>query len=462
MDCLAGAARAREQGITKGTQAKQSRAWSQWLDFLKRIEVPTDDPYLDVMCPNQRLGICCAFMHAQRIGHFGPGRYSHQKVGSTARKALDDVAAVFVESHRRNPIVDSRGRVHTNVDRQTRGYKRTDPATKHEKALRHRLRHSPTTRAKARANLVAGALFFAKRSCEYLYVGPTDERKTRAIRVRDIVFRKNNRVVAHDDPLLEESDSVDVTFGDQKTEVKDETVSQDNNHDPELNLVRNIAYTIRRLRSYPGFSPDWPIYKFFDGQTFSNITSREVLVDIRASVTAIGFETLGYTAEVFIRNDALPSTGTNLHDHATGPLELGRIPRLHRETGQRVHEGSKPSNAGARNVLQHAAPTRSRISRAPQQEQSSPPNPPIESFWPQGFAQTPAPTTELATSAPNLAYPPCRPKSRKAWARAGLHDYKTRSSRALLLLATFSDPRSDAATLGRFVPVGISRRSVCA
>lgn len=188
------------------------------------------------------------------------------------------------------------------VERQTRGYKRSDPATKHEKALppivfRHRLRHSISSRAIARAHLIAGALFFAMRSCEYLRVGPTEERKTRAIRVRDIVFRRNNRVVAHSDPDLAESDSVDVTFGDQKTEVKDETISQDNNDDPELNPVRNMAYTIQRLRSYPGFSPDWPIYKFFDGSTFSNITSKEVLIDIRASVAAIGFDRLGYSPD---------------------------------------------------------------------------------------------------------------------------------------------------------------------
>ena len=119
---------------------------------------------------------------------------------------------------------------HISIERQTRGYKREDPTTVHEKALpaiifRHLLEHALTPRQKARANLVCGALFFACRSCEYSHVGNIDDRKTGPIRVKDIVFRIGNRVIPHDSRYLLHADSVSIDFGDQKSEIKNETVT---------------------------------------------------------------------------------------------------------------------------------------------------------------------------------------------------------------------------------------------
>ena len=103
----------------------------------------------------------------------------------------------------------------------------------------------------ARAWLVCGALFFAMRSCEYTSVGSKD-RKTRPVRPCDIVFRNGAKVVPHNSPLLHLAETVSVDFGFQKSDVRDETVSQDNNGRSGLNPVPLWAHTIRRLRSYPG------------------------------------------------------------------------------------------------------------------------------------------------------------------------------------------------------------------
>ena len=102
------------------------------------------------------------------------------------------MAAAFVESGRRSPILDSRGKTHNYIARQTKGYKKDDPATKHEKAIppivyRHILEMADNPRELAKAHLLCGALFFAMRSCEYLWVSHL-ERRTRIARAKDVVF----------------------------------------------------------------------------------------------------------------------------------------------------------------------------------------------------------------------------------------------------------------------------------
>lgn len=287
---------ARENGVAKQTHQKHNRSWRIWLEFLHRIQ-HSSDPYLEALLPAGQLRICGAFMHAVRRGDFG--KTSVQ--GGTARSALDHVAAKFVESGRRSPVINSKGNLHVHIDRQTKGYKKQDPSTKHEKALppivfKHRLRTAILPRELARAWLLGEALFFAKRICEYCYVGKA-ERKTRAVRVCDVTFRNGAKVIPHNHPLLHLSESVSICFGTQKSEIRDETVSQDNNHKAELNPVTLLALTVQRLLSYPGYSDKWELYTYYDGKNFSKITATEVLIDLRCSVDAIGVDVLGFTSD---------------------------------------------------------------------------------------------------------------------------------------------------------------------
>ena len=209
------------------------------------------------------------------------------------------MAATFVANSRQSPILDSRGKLHQHIRRQTAGYKRDDPPRSHQKAMppivfRYRLRMARHARARARAHLLGGAVFFAMRSCEYTSVGGSD-RKTRPIEVQDITFMRGNQIIDHSDPLLHLADSVSINFGDQKSEIRNEEVTQYNNDDPEFNPVLHWVTTVRRIRSYPGFDPTWPVYTFYDGESFSKITSREMIIDIRAAVDNIGPKVLGFT-----------------------------------------------------------------------------------------------------------------------------------------------------------------------
>ena len=186
------------------------------------------------------------------------------------------------------------------LKRQASAYKKTDKPTKHQKALppevyRQLLRLSSTPRAKARAILLSSAVFFCMRSCEYTKTSQK-EQKTRTIRVKDITFRLNGRILPHDHPRINEATTVTILFGLQKCEILDEPVTQYRTEDPELCPVRGWTKVIQRIRSYPGFEDDWPVYTYYDGQNFSDLSSSEILQDIRRIVDIMGPDVLGFTS----------------------------------------------------------------------------------------------------------------------------------------------------------------------
>ena len=55
-------------------------------------------------------------------------------------------------------------------------------------------------------------LFFAMRYCEYLKVAPEETKRTKIIRVGNVVFKKGNIVIQHNDPDLISSDLVRIIF----------------------------------------------------------------------------------------------------------------------------------------------------------------------------------------------------------------------------------------------------------
>ena len=119
---------------------------------------------------------------------------------------------------------------------QIRGYTNNDPAAKPQKAIPLHLIRKMVTRRCSDPGLIAYhqltifACFFAMRSCEYLLV--KGERRTHPIRLRNIVFRKKNRIVPNDSPDIELADTVTVTFEYQKNDRRDDAVTQSRTGDP--------------------------------------------------------------------------------------------------------------------------------------------------------------------------------------------------------------------------------------
>lgn len=240
-------------------------------------------------------------MHAVRIGTFNP--QGRQVSGATARKAVGHVAAEIVASGRPDPTKNSSGRTDIRIIRQTKSYHERDPPTKHQKALpievyKYIYNTARSTREKARATLLCGALFWGCRSCEYTKV-PRKLQKTRPLRIRDFTFKSGHKTIPHDDPNIFFAQTIIAKFGLQKSGAHYDEIPMDKTSDPILNPPSLIASTISRLRSYPGFNPNWPIFTFYDEETktFSPITNSEIEDDIKRAVSALGRDILGFGPE---------------------------------------------------------------------------------------------------------------------------------------------------------------------
>eukprot|EP00957_Ditylum_brightwellii_P158955 12098493-Ditylum_brightwellii.AAC.1 len=170
---LLGASSAQAKDIETSTHKKYDLSWSRWEEFTEKVGLP--DPFLEGLRAYPKVRLICAFMESVRRGDYSQG-CTKDIQSATTRAAIDNVASTFRVCGRSNPTKDTRGKFHLDVDRQLRGYRKEDPPPKQEKALpvvvyRWILRHTKTNEEKANTHLLAGAFFFAMRSCEYSKIG---------------------------------------------------------------------------------------------------------------------------------------------------------------------------------------------------------------------------------------------------------------------------------------------------
>lgn len=95
------------------------------------------------------------------------------------------------------------------------------------------------------------------------------------------------------------ADTIEITFRIQKNGVVEDQILQWATIDKDLCPVKFWADTISRLQSYPNYSPEWPVYYYFDFATnkATCISSSEIFDDIKAAVDAIGEDILGFTSK---------------------------------------------------------------------------------------------------------------------------------------------------------------------
>ena len=290
---------AQEEGVTMGTHAKYDRSWRIWKQFLSKI--PTADTYLTEFTQNQRNTIIAVFMDTVKNGEFN--KQKDPVKGDTARAAADHVSKIIESCGWPDPRLNVSGKTCIQITRQTKSYKTKDGPTHHQKALppevyRWWLRHAEHPREKARAELLAGALFFAMRSCEYSKTKSKDQ-KTRPIRPADILFRIGAEIIPHNDHRKYIAENVEITFRIQKNGTIEDQILQWHTNDKELCPVKDWATTIDRLRSYPNYKDTWPVYYYYDktSKKANQITSTEIATDIKAAVDAIGPRILGFTSK---------------------------------------------------------------------------------------------------------------------------------------------------------------------
>jgi len=148
-------------------------------------------------------------------------------------------------------------------------------------------------------NVLIMALFFAMRSCEYLVTKyPEESKRTKILRLKNIVFKKDNRIIPHSSPLalLESADLVIIPFEFQKNELRNHSVHMFRTLDAILCPVKATARNVKRVRTMPGSSDNLKLCSFLsdDGKA-TNINSIQVIARLRAIVILIGKEVLGFT-----------------------------------------------------------------------------------------------------------------------------------------------------------------------
>ena len=94
------------------------------------------------------------------------------------------------------------------------------------------------------------------RSCKYLKVKEQDKRSTDILRLADIRFLREGEMIQHDDPKLEYSNIVAITFRTQKKEERHDTVNQQASNNILMCPARDWATIVKRIRSYPGANDD--------------------------------------------------------------------------------------------------------------------------------------------------------------------------------------------------------------
>jgi hypothetical protein len=201
----------------------QDRHWRFWCEFLAAVGVP-ENPFLDGWEPPNQQRLLSAFIHAVRSERFSKSSKGHGALASgTCGAALSNVATSFVANGRPDPRHDVTGKTAFLLRRQLQGYRNQDPGEKFQKCiplvLWEKYITQPTTSPyfAALQQLTTLAFFFAMRSCEYLLIkSDAHERRTKPLRLRNLQFRKDNKVLPLESAFLRQADSVTITFEYQK------------------------------------------------------------------------------------------------------------------------------------------------------------------------------------------------------------------------------------------------------
>lgn len=168
-------------------------------------------------------------MEAVCKGHFS--RVGKEAVkGNTTQEAFNHICVVLEKSGWGNLSKIPAGKLKLTLGKQVRGYTKTDPPTKHQKALPtivycNNLAHTRTPLCRAQAVLLMGALFFAMQSYEYTLSGSHKDCCTKTIELQNIRFFKNRKERKHSHSQLHLSDSISIMFYLQKNDHTGDTVT---------------------------------------------------------------------------------------------------------------------------------------------------------------------------------------------------------------------------------------------
>ena len=249
----------------------------------------------------QRISLLSAFAQTMREALYSSGNHDTLASG-TVRYSVDYVAQTIRDDHGYDPRIDIDGRTSSILLQQYKGYKVHDKQVIRQKAIPPRVllelrKHTQNEESLAVYQLATGAWFFAMRSCEYSSTPANSERKTKLLCIRNIAFRRRGLLLKHSDPAISEALTVTITFESQKNNESFESITMHRTPagDP-LCPVTIWANLVTRVLSYSGTGPDTPVNTFLFNGALRQVSSRTILLKLRAAVTIIGEELLGFSA----------------------------------------------------------------------------------------------------------------------------------------------------------------------
>jgi hypothetical protein len=259
--------------------------------------------YLDGFSQFQCNILVAAFAQAIREATFSSGDRAHLVEG-TVSASLSYVAQAFRSNNRKDPRLDADGKMCFLIQEQLRAYRNQDGSRNKQKALpmtvlrkMHDL--AETSWDTAVTHLLIGAIFFAMRSCEYLKTSARDgEKRTKITRLRNIMFKKNGRILPHSSSELHTADLVRLRFEYQKNDRRDVCIHMFRTDDAILNPVAAWAFTVHRVCQISESSEDSEVCLFQKPNgDIIRISSDHVRMKLRAIVELIGKEELGFSKD---------------------------------------------------------------------------------------------------------------------------------------------------------------------
>jgi len=137
--------------------------------------------------------------------------------------------------------------------------------------------------------------FFAMRSCEHVLV--TGTRKTQPIRLRDLQFIHNNRVLRRNSKHLEQADTISITFEYQKRDLRNDKITQSKSGHSWMCPVKAAAAIVRRMKRLK-LDDDAFIYTYRQhGGQLGHLTSTMAIQFLRDFIKSVDYEARGLDPE---------------------------------------------------------------------------------------------------------------------------------------------------------------------
>ncbi len=226
---LAAALVAAEARVGGGTHENDARVWSRYTKYCNSIGL-NGNYFLDEMPRQHRIATMGAFAVA-----IHEGRFSRPGDGPLAKKSVEGtinaVATTFQENGQEDPHRDADHHVGQLLQRQLRSYAKDNPKEIQQKAfpvcIYRIILSSPATELHSAIGKLAAAVhFWVMQSCEYSKVLRAEQRQTKQLCLRNIVFIKGGNILNHTSAELNLADYVSITFERQKNDRKSDTVTQ--------------------------------------------------------------------------------------------------------------------------------------------------------------------------------------------------------------------------------------------